>query len=64
MKNAVFWDVTSCGCCKDRLSEERIASIIRATRIPVSTLLDSIFINQELQELFLKRVFCTLQSSK
>jgi hypothetical protein len=28
MKNAVFWVVTPCGSCKNRLSEERIASII------------------------------------
>jgi hypothetical protein len=28
MKNAVFWDVTPCGCCKSRLWAERIASII------------------------------------
>jgi hypothetical protein len=29
MKNAVFWDVTPCGCCKNRHFEERIISIIR-----------------------------------
>jgi hypothetical protein len=29
MKNAVFWDVTSCGSCKNGLSKERIAPIIR-----------------------------------
>jgi demethoxyubiquinone hydroxylase (CLK1/Coq7/Cat5 family) len=32
-KNAVFWDVTPCGSCKNRVSEERSASIIRVTRI-------------------------------
>jgi hypothetical protein len=29
MKNALFWDVTPCGCCKNRRLQERIASIIR-----------------------------------
>jgi hypothetical protein len=33
MKTAVFWDVTPCGYCKSRVSEERIDSIIRLTRI-------------------------------
>jgi hypothetical protein len=33
MKNAVFWDVTQCGFVRTDVSEERIASIIRATRI-------------------------------
>jgi hypothetical protein len=33
MKNGVFWDVTQCGCWKNRISEELIASIIRVTRI-------------------------------
>jgi hypothetical protein len=33
MRNAVFWDVTPCGSCKDRVSEERIASIIRVKGI-------------------------------
>jgi hypothetical protein len=33
MKNFVFWDMTPCGFCKNRVSEERIASIIRVTRI-------------------------------
>jgi hypothetical protein len=28
MKNAVFWDVTPCGSCKNRLWEDRITSII------------------------------------
>jgi hypothetical protein len=28
-KNAVSWDVTPCGSCKNRNSEERIVSIIR-----------------------------------
>jgi hypothetical protein len=33
MKNAVFWYVTPCGYCKNRVSEERSASIITVTRI-------------------------------
>jgi hypothetical protein len=33
MKNAVFWDVTPCGTCKNDVSEQRIAPIIRVTRI-------------------------------
>jgi hypothetical protein len=33
MKNTVFWDVTPFGSCKNRVSEERSASIIRVTRI-------------------------------
>jgi hypothetical protein len=32
-KNYVFWDVTPCGSCKNRCLEERIALIIRVTRI-------------------------------
>jgi hypothetical protein len=33
MKNALFWDVTPCGFCKNIISEERNASVIRVTRI-------------------------------
>jgi hypothetical protein len=33
MKNDVFWDVTPCGSCKNRVSEELSASFIRVTRI-------------------------------
>jgi hypothetical protein len=33
MKNAVFWNVMSCGSCKNRLSKDRIASINRVKRI-------------------------------
>jgi hypothetical protein len=33
MKNAVFWDVTPCGCCNNRVSEGYIASTFRITRI-------------------------------
>jgi hypothetical protein len=33
MKNGVFWDVTSCGFCKNRRFEETSAFIIRVTRI-------------------------------
>jgi hypothetical protein len=33
MKNGVFWDVTPCGSCKNDVSEELSASIIRVTRI-------------------------------
>jgi hypothetical protein len=33
MKNAVFWDVMPCSCCKNDVSEECIASVIRAIRI-------------------------------
>jgi hypothetical protein len=33
MKNTVFWDVTSCGSSKKRVSEEPSASIIKVTRI-------------------------------
>jgi hypothetical protein len=33
MKNAVFWDVMPCGSYKNYVSEERIASIMRFTRI-------------------------------
>jgi hypothetical protein len=33
MKNAVFWDLTPSGSCKNDVSKERIASIIRVTRI-------------------------------
>jgi hypothetical protein len=35
MKNGVFWDVTPCGSCKNRRSEEISASNIRVTRIGV-----------------------------
>jgi hypothetical protein len=31
--NGVFWDVTPCGSCKNRVSEELSASFIRGTRI-------------------------------
>jgi hypothetical protein len=33
MKNAVLWDVMWCDFCKTDVSEERIASINRVTRI-------------------------------
>jgi hypothetical protein len=33
MKNAKFWDVTPYGSCENDVSEERIASFIRVTRI-------------------------------
>jgi hypothetical protein len=34
MKNAVFWDVTPCGSCKNRcFLEERVATILRVTTI-------------------------------
>jgi hypothetical protein len=33
MKNAIFWDVTSCGFVRTDVSEECVASIIRVTRI-------------------------------
>jgi hypothetical protein len=33
LKNAVFWDVTPCGSCKNDVSEERIASIFRVINI-------------------------------
>jgi hypothetical protein len=33
MKNAVFWDVTPCGSCKNLVSADNIASIIRVERI-------------------------------
>jgi hypothetical protein len=33
MKNAVFWDVLNVALVKTDVSEERIASIIRVTRI-------------------------------
>jgi hypothetical protein len=32
-KNDFFYDVTPCGSCKTDVSGERIASIIRVTRI-------------------------------
>jgi hypothetical protein len=33
MEKAVFWDVTPCDSCKNRLSEERISLIIRVKEI-------------------------------
>jgi hypothetical protein len=33
MKTAVFWDVTPCSYCENRVSEERTVSIIRVKRI-------------------------------
>jgi hypothetical protein len=33
MKNAVVWDVTPCGSCKDRLFGGTISPIIRVARI-------------------------------
>jgi hypothetical protein len=33
LKNAVFWDVTPCGSCKNRHFEETYHPIIRVTRI-------------------------------
>jgi hypothetical protein len=33
MKNAVFWDVTPCGSCKNRRFGELSVSFIRVTRI-------------------------------
>jgi hypothetical protein len=33
MKNVVLWDVMPCGYCKNRVSKELSASIIRFTRI-------------------------------
>jgi hypothetical protein len=35
MKISIFWDVTPCGSCKNRVSEELNASFIRVTRIGV-----------------------------
>jgi hypothetical protein len=32
-KNGIFWDVMPCGCCKNCISEELVASIIRVERI-------------------------------
>jgi hypothetical protein len=32
LKNGVFWDVTPCDSCKNRVSEKLSASIIRVTR--------------------------------
>jgi hypothetical protein len=33
MKNVVLWAVTPCGCRRTDVSEERIVSIIRVTRL-------------------------------
>jgi hypothetical protein len=33
VKNGVFRDITPCGSCKNRVSEERNASFIRVTRV-------------------------------
>jgi hypothetical protein len=33
VKNAVFWDVTPCGSCKNRVSEELSVSFIRVAGI-------------------------------
>jgi hypothetical protein len=33
MKNAVFWDVTPCGCVRTDVLGERVASTIKVTRI-------------------------------
>jgi hypothetical protein len=33
MKITFFWDVTPCGACKNHVSEQRIDSSIRVTRI-------------------------------
>jgi hypothetical protein len=33
MKNAVFWDVVPCGSCRNDVSGEIIASIMRVKRI-------------------------------
>jgi hypothetical protein len=33
MMNGVLWDVTLCGSCKNRISEQFSASFIRMTRI-------------------------------
>jgi hypothetical protein len=33
LKNAVFWHVTPCGSCKNRVFEERISFIIKVTTI-------------------------------
>jgi hypothetical protein len=33
LKNGVFWDVTPCGSCKNRVSEKFSASFIKVTRI-------------------------------
>jgi hypothetical protein len=33
MKNYVFWDVTSCGSCRNRRFGGNIASVIRVTGI-------------------------------
>jgi hypothetical protein len=33
MKNALLWDAKMCGSVRTDVSEERIASIIRVTRI-------------------------------
>jgi hypothetical protein len=35
MRIAKFWDVIPCGACRTDVSEERSASVIRATRIGV-----------------------------
>jgi hypothetical protein len=41
MKNGVFWDVTPCCSCKNHVSEELRASIIKVTRISVETLAET-----------------------
>jgi hypothetical protein len=33
MKNVVFWDVTPCSTCKNRVTEKLLASAIRVTKI-------------------------------
>jgi hypothetical protein len=33
MKNAIFWEVTPCGSCKNLRFGESVASIIKVTRI-------------------------------
>jgi hypothetical protein len=45
MKNVVFWDVTTCGSCRNRQLKERIASMIglrllvTANVVPISPIL-------------------------
>jgi hypothetical protein len=53
MKNAVFWDVMTCGCCKNDVPEELGASFIRvlqllvtanvpSSRIPITMMMQAI----------------------
>jgi hypothetical protein len=60
VKNAVFWDVTPCGCYKRDVSEGCIASIIRLTKIDELGTALAITSNQSTPQTNTMQYVCTM----